>query len=226
MTEAIDSSVLAWLVEGLGVAGALTFFGRFYVQWIVSELKGRSVMPVAFWYMSSVGALLLFGYGVLIQSPVAVLSYCFNLVVYARNLIHIWREKGTLSRGRAQWVHLGVGAVVLAAAALAAWTWLREVAEAPPAEHPETWLWIAVGTAGTGLFALRFLLQWVATELRRKSVVPVAFWYISIVAALLLASAYIQREEWIYAVGVVSTLVVYARNLYLIYRKHPERVSD
>ena len=87
------------LWESAGILGAVIFFGRFYLQWIVSEREKRSVVPLAFWYMSTVGSLLLLAYGVRRGSAVGVLSYSFNIVVYARNLIHIWRERGQLTPG-------------------------------------------------------------------------------------------------------------------------------
>ena len=115
--EANDTAI-SWFPLFLGIlefAGGLTFYGRFYVQWIYSEIKKRSAMPTAFWYMSAAGALMLFTYAVLAGSPVGALGFCFNLVVYSRNLIHIWREKGILSRRLNVAVHSVVAAVTLAA---------------------------------------------------------------------------------------------------------------
>lgn len=211
---------LVW--EALGITGAVIFFGRFYLQWYVSERHKRSIVPVAFWYMSGVGALLLLPYAVFyLQSPVGALSYSFNCVVYARNLVHIWREKGTLSRGRSAAMNIFVAAVVVLALVLVVYTWWTEY---HGTKHADTevvmriWFWIAVGTAGQVLFGFRFLLQWLVTELRRKSVIPVAFWYLSIVASVLQIAAYSQRAEWVLALGLVANLPVYVRNLWFIHK--------
>jgi lipid-A-disaccharide synthase-like uncharacterized protein len=121
---------------------------------------------------------MLFTYAVLTTSPVGALGFCFNLVVYARNLVHIWREKGSLSRGLNIAVHSAVGAVTLFAVALMAMTWLDVYETTSHAEAhtiQQTWFWLAVGVAGQGLFAGRFIVQWAATEVKRKSVVPPAF---------------------------------------------------
>ena len=64
-----------------GVAGGLIFYGRFYVQWIASERAGRSVMPVAFWYMSSAGSVMLVAYAFALQSPLGALGQTFNIVI-------------------------------------------------------------------------------------------------------------------------------------------------
>lgn len=204
----------------VGVTGGLIFFGRFYLQWYASERQKRSVMPVGFWYMSGIGALMLFPYAVFhLQSPVGALSYSFNIVVYTRNLVHIWREKGVLSRERSFAAHGIAGAVCLVAFALVAYTWFNEYHATHPDEAVRTWLLIAIGTAGQGLFACRFFLQWVVTEAKRKSVVPVIFWHISVAASVLQIISYAPRGEWVFALGLIATLPVYLRNLWLIHMR-------
>lgn len=209
----------------LGVVGGLLFYGRFYLQWIASELRGRSVVPVAFWYMSGVGSVFLLLYGVFyLNSPVGALSHCFNSVIYARNLAHIWRERGVLTPVRSRLFHGGVALLVCAGAALVLLTWLREyeaTRAADVGEQARTWGWILIGVMGQGLFALRFLIQWAATEIQRKSVIPAVFWYLSVVASVLLMSSHLQRHEWLYAVGIACTMIVYLRNIVLVHRKQP-----
>ena len=227
MAVDLSNAVSGWdcFWQGLGVAGAVIFFGRFYLQWIASELKHESVVPVGFWYMSSVGSLMLLAYGVYSQSPVGVLSYSFNMVVYARNLVHIWRAKGGWTRFRSVLFHSSVGVVLMIAVCLVVYTWRHEYESTRAAAASaalRNWLWIGVGVFGQGLFACRFLLQWLVTEVKRQSVIPVAFWYISLVAAVLMMASYSQQSEWLYTIGVGSTLAIYARNLWLIHlRKAP-----
>ncbi|HNT87055.1 MAG TPA: lipid-A-disaccharide synthase N-terminal domain-containing protein [Candidatus Hydrogenedentes bacterium] len=214
------------LWELVGIVAACIFYGRFYLQWIVSEIRKRSVVPIAFWYMSSVGSLLLLGYAAHIRSPIGALSHCFNIVVYARNLVHIWRERGALTRVLYVVVHGAVAVIVVGALVLAAHTWLREYhATKATGTAAANWFWIGVGAAGQGLFACRFLVQWVATERRRKSVVPLAFWYLSVAAAVLVAASHLQRREWIFMAGAASTLLVYLRNIWLI-RRYGDTAAD
>ncbi|MBN2307418.1 MAG: lipid-A-disaccharide synthase N-terminal domain-containing protein [Candidatus Hydrogenedentes bacterium] len=208
-----------------GAVGAAIFYGRFYVQWIASELKKRSVMPVAFWYMSSVGSVMLLAYAVYLQSPVGALGQSFNIVVYVRNLIHIWREKGRLSRRLNIAAHGLVAVVCAVALGLLVFTWYREyriTSEAAPAEAGRTWLWLAIGAAGQALFACRFLIQWIATERKRKSVVPPVFWHLSVAAAALQMGCFVQRAEWVFAIGMLATILIYVRNLWFIHRGRPE----
>lgn len=215
---------LAFVMKVLGAAGAVLFYGRFYVQWIISELRRRSVVPIAFWYMSAAGSVLLLVFGVYIQSPIATLSQTFNMAVYTRNLVHLWRERGVLTPGRYWLSHALAGGVLVAAVGFTLYTWWAEYEHTRTLtrdEARETWLWIAVGAAAQALFAVRFVLQWAVTEAKRKSTIPTSFWYLSIVAALLLALAHAQRHEWLYAVGLLATVGIYARNLWFIYYVTP-----
>lgn len=207
-----------------GTIGAIVFYGRFYVQWIVSELKKRSVIPVAFWYMSGVGSIMLFVYSVIIRSPGAAFGQCFNTIVYARNLVHIWREKGRLTAALNLITHTVVALVVLAATGFMAWTWLREyhINQAmAPAQAARNWFWLGVWGVGQVLFFSRFLVQWLITEIKRKSVVPPVFWHLSLAAAVLQSSAFAQRADWVNCLGMVATIFIYARNLWFVYA-HPE----
>ncbi|KAA3613419.1 MAG: hypothetical protein DWQ01_02530 [Planctomycetota bacterium] len=80
-------------VVALGLVGQAVFMARFLVQWIASEKAGRSVMPVAFWWLSLAGATLLFIYAVLRADPVFILAQTFGSVVYVRNLMLIRETK-------------------------------------------------------------------------------------------------------------------------------------
>ncbi|WP_338474721.1 lipid-A-disaccharide synthase N-terminal domain-containing protein [Pseudomonas sp. WP18] len=73
-----------WLAVGFG--GQLAFTGRFVLQWLYSEYKKRSLIPVGFWYLSIVGSALLLAYAIYRQDPVFIVGQSFGFVVYLRNL--------------------------------------------------------------------------------------------------------------------------------------------
>ena len=83
---------LAWILTGLG--GQLLFMMRFLVQWIVSEKARRSVIPVAFWWLSIGGAAVLLAYAIWRTDPVFILGQSMGFFIYARNLwlIHAGRR--------------------------------------------------------------------------------------------------------------------------------------
>jgi lipid-A-disaccharide synthase-like uncharacterized protein len=80
-----------WVILGLVAQGLFTM--RFLVQWIVSERAGRSVIPLAFWWFSIAGGLLLLVYALYRKDPVFILGQAFGVFVYLRNLYFVLRER-------------------------------------------------------------------------------------------------------------------------------------
>jgi lipid-A-disaccharide synthase-like uncharacterized protein len=78
----------------LGYAGQALFTMRFVVQWIATERARKSVFPVAFWFFSIGGGLLLFGYALYRRDAVFILGQGFGVFVYLRNLYFVYRERG------------------------------------------------------------------------------------------------------------------------------------
>ncbi|GAK51830.1 hypothetical protein U14_03076 [Candidatus Moduliflexus flocculans] len=80
-----------WMILGLLAQGL--FFGRFFIQWIASERKGESTVPVAFWFFSVLGGGLLLLYAIHQRDIVFILGQAGGLVIYARNLMLIYQKK-------------------------------------------------------------------------------------------------------------------------------------
>ncbi|QEL10100.1 hypothetical protein FY550_02450 [Kushneria phosphatilytica] len=80
-------------------------------------------------------------------------------------------------------------------------------------------LWVAIGFFGQALFSARFLIQWLASERARRSVIPTLFWYCSIGGGVVLLTYAIYRQDPVFIVGQASGLLIYARNLALIRRE-------
>ena len=85
--------ILASPMGMLGMLGQVMFFSRFLVQWIASEKKGKSTIPVSFWHLSIGGGLLLLIYALWRKDPVITLGQLVGLFVYVRNLMLIHRHK-------------------------------------------------------------------------------------------------------------------------------------
>lgn len=79
--------------------------------------------------------------------------------------------------------------------------------------------WIILGFVAQMLFTARFMVQWIVSEKKRRSVIPVIFWYFSLGGGILLLIYAIKRKDPVFIVGQGSGIVVYARNLVLINRK-------
>lgn len=77
-------------------------------------------------------------------------------------------------------------------------------------------IWIVIGFIGQGLFTARFLIQWIYSEKKRKSIIPTAFWYFSMAGGLTLLAYAIHRKDPVFIAGQATGVVVYLRNLALI----------
>ena len=88
----IDDWTEFWWVA-VGLVAQLSFSARFIVQWLASEKAGRSVMPVAFWWLSLAGGLTLLSYAFYRQDPVFILGQSTGALIYMRNLWFIYFGK-------------------------------------------------------------------------------------------------------------------------------------
>ena len=78
---------------GVGLFGQMLFGARFLIQWITSEREQRSVIPIAFWYFSIGGAMILLAYAIWRADPVFILGQSTGMIIYVRNLYFIHRER-------------------------------------------------------------------------------------------------------------------------------------
>ena len=79
--------------------------------------------------------------------------------------------------------------------------------------------WLVVGFGGQLLFTARMVVQWIASERRRESIVPISFWYLSLSGGWMLLIYAIYRRDPVIIFGQVLGVVVYSRNLILIHRR-------
>lgn len=77
-------------------------------------------------------------------------------------------------------------------------------------------LWLAFGFAAQLMFMARFVLQWIASERAQDSVVPVAFWYLSLIGGVMLLAYAVHRQDPVFILGQALGILIYARNLWLI----------
>lgn len=78
--------------------------------------------------------------------------------------------------------------------------------------------WLALGFTAQAMFSMRFIVQWMASERAKRSIIPVAFWYFSVAGGATLLAYAIYREDPVFIAGQGAGLFVYMRNLYFIHR--------
>lgn len=94
------STETIWL--GIGFFGQALFFGRWLVQWIASERKAESRVPISFWYMSLIGGLITLSYAIYRMDPVFISGQALGSVVYVRNLVLIHRTGQSKTQSSSQ----------------------------------------------------------------------------------------------------------------------------
>jgi lipid-A-disaccharide synthase-like uncharacterized protein len=82
-------------------------------------------------------------------------------------------------------------------------------------------VWLLIGFAGQGVFFMRWVVQWWASERSAQSRVPVAFWYMSLVGGLITLAYALYRKDPVFIAGQSIGALVYLRNLMLIHRQDP-----
>lgn len=88
------------------------------------------------------------------------------------------------------------------------------------------WYWHAVGYGGQIVFGSRFYVQWLASEKKRRSVVPVVFWWLSLIGGLLTLAYAIYRLEGPFIMANIGGPPIYARNLWLIHKARRQSAAN
>ena len=84
-------------------------------------------------------------------------------------------------------------------------------------------IFLIIGFLGQGLFASRFIVQWIYSEKKGESHIPLIFWYLSILGGMGLLTYAIFRKDPVIIVGQTFGIFIYIRNLFLIYKKTNEK---
>jgi lipid-A-disaccharide synthase-like uncharacterized protein len=87
-------------------------------------------------------------------------------------------------------------------------------------------IWLGIGFLGQGIFFMRWVVQWVASERHAESRVPMAFWYMSLTGGLITLAYAIYRKDPVFIAGQSVGTFVYLRNLMLIYTNSKQRTAN
>ena len=80
--------------------------------------------------------------------------------------------------------------------------------------------WLIIGFAGQIFFSARFILQWIYSEINKKSIIPLGFWFFSILGGITLLVYAIHRKDPVFIMGQATGLLIYGRNLYFINKQN------
>ena len=204
-------------IYALGLLAQGLFSARMLVQWIGSERAHKVVNPTLFWVLSLVASLLFFLYGWLRADFALMLGQIISYLAYVWNLgaKGVWQ-----TLGRWRWpvivLLLAIPAVVAARVAL---NWDSVSQTLFHNDAIPRWL-LVFGIVGQIIFSLRFVYQTLYSARRGESVLPVGFWIISTLGAVLILIYGIIRHDPVVILAQSFGLITYIRNLML---SHPAK---
>jgi lipid-A-disaccharide synthase-like uncharacterized protein len=200
---------------GVGLIAQLLFSSRIILQWIQSERAKRVLVPVLFWQISLISSFLMILYGMLRHDPIILAAQLISYAIYIRNLqlLGEWGKLPAVFRLAAYGFPLAaIGWFVNGTAFFSLQTMLEN--RIPGGV-------LALGAVGQTIFLLRFVYQWLYSERKGESVLPLGFWLVSLIGSvLILAYAVLRRPiDYVLILGNVPGIIVYARNVVLLRRE-------
>ncbi len=199
----------------LGYLAAVVFSVRFLIQWLLSESKGRSVVPRLFWWLSILGNVTLMSHGLIqLQFHVAAIQ--------GINGIISWRNLNLMGKKPIPFKAV-IALFILILFSITTFFFLRGTWFRVPTHMFQTdpslsvtWVLHSIGIVGLILFNSRFLLQWWQSENAKNSVLSPTFWWLSIGGGLLSIIYFTAIYDYANLIGPLLGMVPYIRNLMLL----------
>lgn len=205
-------------IYAVGFIAQVLFSARLIVQWIKSEKAGKTLSPLLFWQLSILASWMLFIYGLLRDDFAIIIGQVIAYSIYIRNL-HIqnnWKSLPIITRIIAITTPVVVLLFMLK-------NWGFHYQQLFKNEDIPTLL-LLWGVAGQITFTFRFVYQWIYSERKGKSCLPMGFWIISIIGSIMILSYAIYRRDPVLFFGQGFGLLVYSRNIVLI-RKQSHKLN-
>ena len=197
------------LIYALGFLSQVLFFARNIAQWFLSEKKGEVVSPAIYWQISLAASILMLTYGILRHDFAIVLGQIIVYMIYIRNLQlkKVWPRMHIVSRMLA----------VIVPLAYIGWLFLGKNYNFNSILKNEevTLLLMIWGSAGQIIFTFRFIYQWLYSEKRNDSFLPIGFWIISTIGSLMIFAYAIYRLDPVLLAAHSLGLFIYIRNILL-----------
>lgn len=222
------------LLYPLGFLAALAFTSRMLVQWVGSEMKGKSCVTPLFWKLSLCGNVLLAVHGFIqVQFHVCAIQACHAVISWRNlNLMQAKEQQITFKRT----ILLILLAAFLTFMAFAwqgayllqeqgAWFRIPTTPWQKASSTPISMAWHLFGFAGMLLFSSRFWVQWWCSEKRRESYLGPFFWWLSLIGEGISLIYFLSIGDAVNFIGPMCAFIPYVRNLLLIYKKPSSRME-
>ena len=201
-----------WLIYTIGFIAQILFSSRLIIQWISSEREKRVITPTLFWTLSLIASFLLFIYGYLRNDFAIMLGQALTYFIYIRNLQlqNQWQKFHWLTR------YLLLSAPTL----IVIYYFNNNVIDKDllfKNEAIPNWL-LWLGIISQVVFTLRFVYQWLYSERKKTSSLPLGFWLLSLVDSILILTYAVYRKDPVLFIGHLLGSAIYVRNLILLHK--------
>lgn len=199
-----------WMVYAIGFFAQILFSSRMLVQWIISEKNKKVLTPRLFWQLSLLASFLLFVYGWLRNDFAIMLGQTITYFIYIRNiqLQGDWQKLHRTFR-----IFLWIFPCLIVVYGYNNNTY--DISNFFNNENIPLWLLI-LGSVAQLIFTFRFVYQWLYSEKKKSSSLPLGFWLLSLMGAALILTYALFRKDPVLFAGHALGLIVYARNLIII----------
>ena len=191
----------------LGFLAQILFFTRTIAQWFKSEKEGEVISPVIYWQISLLGSILMLTYGILRDDFAIVIGQSVVYGIYIRNLQlkKAWPQMHRLTKA------------IAIITPIIFWIWLVRSGNFNTILKNEdvTLFWMIFGTIAQFIFISRFFYQWLYSENKKESLLPMGFWIISTIGSLLIFIYSIPRLDPVLFASHSLGFFIYTRNILL-----------
>jgi len=202
-----------YLIYSIGFLSQILFFGRTIIQWFKSEHEGKVLSPTLFWKISLLASVLMLTYGILRNDAAILVGQILVYFIYVRNiqLKNDWKPMSLLMR---------TGILLTPAIILAYLFFGTEYSLATFFSNENNPLLLMIwGIAAQIVFISRFFYQWIYSENRKESILPLGFWIISIVGSAMNFVYGVFRLDPVLVAAHSLGMFVYLRNILIHYNK-------
>jgi lipid-A-disaccharide synthase-like uncharacterized protein len=205
-----------WLIYTIGFVAQILFSSRLVIQWITSEKQRKVITPTLFWTLSLIASFLLFIYGYLRDDFAIMLGQTLTYFIYIRNLQlqNEWQK-----------FHWSLRLALYSVPTLIAIYYFNNNVMDRDAlfrnEAIPIWL-LWLGIISQVVFTLRFVYQWIYSEYKKTSSLPLGFWLLSLVGSILILVYAVNRKDPVLLIGHLLGSIIYVRNLILLHKQDAE----
>ncbi|MGM5470767.1 lipid-A-disaccharide synthase N-terminal domain-containing protein [Flavobacteriaceae bacterium LMO-SS05] len=209
-----------WIIYSIGFIAQILFSSRLVVQWVTSERQKKVITPTLFWTLSLFASFLLFVYGYLREDFAIMLGQGLTYFIYIRNL-----------QLQGEWVkfpRLFRYILFMVPILISIFYFNNNVIDRDILFKNEAIpLWLLVlGIISQVVFTFRFVYQWIYSEYKKESILPLGFWLLSLSGSLLILIYAIFRQDPVLFLGHGLGLIIYTRNLFLIRKNNAENPTE